>query len=135
MANPAPGFLKYPDYRIELQALEGRVDIVVADEVVCSTTKATWLLETRHARALYVPLADCRQLAASDMRTYCPFKGEASYFSVLRDGAGPDAVESGRDVFWHYAEPFDEVLRIADLLGVYSDRVDAIRVDGVALAP
>lgn len=68
----------------------------------------------------YIPRQDValEQLSPSMTRTHCPYKGEASYFSV-RDGAT-------KDVAWSYEDPFDHMLIIKGHLAFYPDRVDRI---------
>jgi uncharacterized protein (DUF427 family) len=61
------------------------------------------------------------ELEPSDTVTHCPYKGEAGYYSA------PGA--EGRDLLWFYAEPFDEVRRIAGMVCFFNERVD-LELDG-----
>ena len=76
--------------------------------------------ETKHTPVVYFPRDDVRfdLLEATSHVTFCPFKGEASYWT-LRVG---DRVEE--NVVWSYADPFDEVAGIKDYVSFYADRVD-----------
>ena len=68
----------------------------------------------------YVPIADVDQslLRPSDTHTYCPYKGEASYFSV----STPDG--DVQDAMWFYREPYPAVGEIKDHVAFYTDRVE-----------
>ena len=57
--------------------------------------------------------------ASSDTQTYCPFKGDASYYDVVT-GAG-DTVE---DAIWTYEEPYPAVAPIAGHVAFYPDKAD-----------
>jgi uncharacterized protein (DUF427 family) len=57
------------------------------------------------------------QLERTDLGTYCPFKGQASYFSVK---GGP------ANSIWTYEDPYDDMLAIKDLLAFYPNKVDSI---------
>jgi len=70
--------------------------------------------------ASYYSLADVRSdvLKPSDHTTYCPFKGDASYYSIATaDGELTDAV-------WYYREPYPAVAAIAGHVAFYANRVD-----------
>jgi uncharacterized protein (DUF427 family) len=61
---------------------------------------------------------DDSALGASDQHTYCPYKGEASYFDLVGDGEG-----DGAGAVWYYPEPFGPVEAIRDHVAFYPDRV------------
>ncbi len=88
--------------------------------MVVDTTAALTLQEASYPPVLYLPRedADLTKLARSDSNTYCPYKGEASYFS-LTTGAASDA-----DAVWTYETPYDAVRPIKDHLAFYPDRVE-----------
>jgi uncharacterized protein (DUF427 family) len=67
----------------------------------------------------YIPRQDVRmdRLVRSSHHTYCPFKGQASYYS-LTNGA--------ENAVWTYEEPYDEMLAIKERMAFYPDKVDAI---------
>jgi uncharacterized protein (DUF427 family) len=62
-------------------------------------------------------------LEESDHATYCPFKGDASYWSVE---AGGERVE---DLIWCYPQPIPEAAKIGGLLAFFNEKVD-LEVDG-----
>jgi uncharacterized protein (DUF427 family) len=59
-------------------------------------------------------------LQRSEHRSHCPYKGEASYFSIATDG------RSAKNAVWSYEQPFPAVKEIAGHLAFYPNRVDAI---------
>jgi uncharacterized protein (DUF427 family) len=67
-----------------------------------------------------VPIADVDQsvLVSSDLSTYCPYKGDASYYSIIVD---PDR---GTDAVWFYDQPYAAVAEIKNHVAFYADRVD-----------
>ena len=86
--------------------------------------------EAGYAPVQYIPLADVDQslLLASEHTSYCPFKGDASYFSVPAGGDRSD------NAAWVYREPYAAVAEIRDHLAFYPDRVDSITEEAPAHA-
>jgi uncharacterized protein (DUF427 family) len=64
--------------------------------------------------------ADMSLLKRTDHQTHCPYKGDASYFSIVADG------RSAENAVWSYEQPFPAVDEIKEYLAFYPDRVDAI---------
>ena len=124
MAGPAPGFLKYPDYEVTIEPSASHVRVRVGGTVIADTREAVLVSESRHEPVWYLPMAsvDPAVIEATDTSTYCPFKGDASYWSIRAGG------ESLPDAMWSYQAPFDECLPIADHVAFYADRV-TIEVD------
>lgn len=120
MANPAPGFAKHPDYEVNIEPLDGTLEVRVGDTVIASSQRAVTLLETRHRPVWYMPLddVDAGCIEPTDTDTFCPFKGHASYWSVTADG---NTVE---DAIWAYLEPYDECTAIAGYASFYTNKVD-----------
>jgi uncharacterized protein (DUF427 family) len=118
--GPAPGFQSHPSYAIETEALEGPVRVAFAGDVIAETDGAIWLHETKHFPVLYVPRADVlfELLTETALTTYCPFKGDARYWSIK--GAGAE----GENAVWGYDAPFDEVSDLVRYVAFYGDRVD-----------
>jgi uncharacterized protein (DUF427 family) len=119
--NPSPGFKKRPDYRLVVSRAGARVQVVLRGEVIADTQDALAMKEGDYPVVYYVPRKDVKmeRLERSTHRTHCPFKGDASYFS-LKDGP--------RDAVWSYEQPFDEMAAIKEYLAFYPDKVDSIRV-------
>ncbi len=129
--DPSPGnyTIDGPAHRIFVEPVAKRVRIEVGGEIVADTVAAQRLHETGLLPVYYVPWADVRAdlLEPSDHRTTCPFKGEASYWSV-RVG---DRVE--QDLVWSYPDPLPEVAAIKDHVACYLRRVDAVYEEAVRL--
>ena len=120
MAKRESLYHKYPDYRVDLDPSTARVRISFAGEMIAESERTLMVRETKHTPVVYFPRDDVRfdLLEATSHVTFCPFKGEASYWT-LRVG---DRVEE--NVVWSYADPFDEVAGIKDYVSFYADRVD-----------
>ncbi|MBF6990416.1 DUF427 domain-containing protein [Cupriavidus sp. IK-TO18] len=116
-----------PDHPITITPTQGRVVVKVAGRIVADSTAALTLQEASYAPVQYIPRADVdmAQLARSDHATYCPYKGDCSYFSV------PAAGERGRNAVWSYETPYDAVAAIASHVAFYPDRVDSIDIGGI----
>jgi uncharacterized protein (DUF427 family) len=117
--NSAPGFKKVPRSRIMTRPAGARVRVIVGGEVVADTRAAIEMKEGDYPAVFYVPRQDVRmeRLVRTSHTTYCPFKGHASYYSILD---GPE------NAVWSYERPYDEMLDIKDLLAFYPNKVDSI---------
>ncbi|MGH8686929.1 MAG: DUF427 domain-containing protein [Burkholderiales bacterium] len=120
--NPAPGFQKVPRSHIVIRPLGRRVRVTSGGSILADSRAALELKEGSYAPVLYLPRADVSmaQLERTAHRSYCPFKGEASYFSIA--GGAPNAA-------WSYEQPYDEMLEIREMLAFYPGKVDAISVE------
>jgi uncharacterized protein (DUF427 family) len=118
-ANPAPGFKKHPDNRIVTKPAGVRVQVKFKGELIADSRDALVLEEGSYPPVFYFPRRDVKmeRLARSTHQTYCPFKGQASYFSLL---GGPE------NAVWSYEQPYDEMSAIRELLAFYPDKVDSI---------
>ena len=111
-----------PQHPITVEPAPGRVTVQVAGTPVADTSSALALQEANYPVVYYVPLADVRSevLKPSDHATYCPYKGDASYYSLATpNGEVADAV-------WYYAEPYSAVAEIAGHVAFYANKVDII---------
>ncbi|WP_414637904.1 DUF427 domain-containing protein [Actinophytocola sp.] len=97
-----------------------RVTVRVGGQVVADTTSALVLQESNYPPVQYIPLADVDQslLTATDTSTYCPFKGDASYYSL----STPDGELT--DVIWTYRTPYEAVAPIAEHVALYANKVE-----------
>jgi uncharacterized protein (DUF427 family) len=107
---------------IAIEPAAFRVRVTVAGQVVADTRRALTLRESDYPAVQYVPRSDVDMalLARTDNETYCPYKGDAAYYSITNGG------ERTVNAVWTYEAPFDAVADIKDHLAFYSDRVDAI---------
>lgn len=97
------------------------VTVRVNGEVVADTDNALTLQESTYPAVQYIPLADVNRdlLRATDTATYCPYKGDASYYSVVTpDGQTVD------DAIWTYEQPYDAVGVIAGHIAFYPDKAE-----------
>ena len=122
--NPAPGFKQYPGHHVAVRPAGVRVRVTFRGEVIADTRNAVQLEEGAGPKTVapvvyYIPRADVKmdRLVRSDHQTYCPFKGQAFYYS-FRDGP--------QDAVWSYENPYDEMRSIREMLSFYPDKVDAI---------
>jgi uncharacterized protein (DUF427 family) len=109
-----------PDHPITITPSGDHV-VVRSGEATIADSRSTLVLhEANYPPVRYVPIADIdrSQLAASELTTYCPYKGDASYYSLTPD---PDR---GTDAVWFYDDPYPAVAEIKGHLAFYSDRVE-----------
>ena len=111
-----------PDHPITIEPNPGRVVVTVAGKTVADSRRALTLREADYAPVSYFPPEDVdfEQLAATEHTSYCPYKGEANYYSVPAGG------DRSRDAVWQYREAYPAVAEISDHLAFYPDRVDSI---------
>lgn len=111
-----------PDHPITVQPTGKRVVARVGDTVIIDTTSALTLQESTYPAVQYLPLAeiDPALLQTTETRTYCPYKGEASYYSLLVTGAAGDLT----DAVWTYETPYAPVADIAGHVAFYPNLVD-----------
>ena len=123
MANPAPGFRQVPRSHIVTRRADKRVRVMVNGQAIADSRGAIELQEGNYPVAYYLPRLDVRmgRLARTSHSTHCPFKGDASYFSIVD---GPE------NAVWSYEQPYDEMADIKDLLAFYPNKVDSISLSG-----
>jgi uncharacterized protein (DUF427 family) len=111
------------NHPITVAPAAGRVVVRWRGHAIADTRRALELREASYPPVLYIPRsdADLRFYAPSTHETTCPYKGQASYFS-LRDGdeVDPNAV-------WSYQQPKPVAAAIKDHLAFYPDRVEIVR--------
>lgn len=99
-----------------------RVIVRMGGAVVADTTRALVMRAPGAADQSYIPRedVDMTRLVRTELVTHCPYKGDASYWSIR---SGPRTVENA---VWSYEAPYEDVAPIAGYLAFYPDRVDAI---------
>ena len=109
------------DHPITVEPTGKHVTVRVNGEVVADTDDALTLQESTYPAVHYIPMRDVAQdvLTPSDTTTYCPYKGDASYYHVTT--AAGDTVE---DVIWTYEQPYPAVGDIAGHVAFYPDKAD-----------
>ncbi len=129
MPNPAPGFVSRPDHRVDLLAESRRVKVVFGGVTIADSGAALRVEETGHGPVYYVPGKDVRLdlMRPTEQHTRCPFKGEASYWTIeLPADAG--SARRSENAVWAYPSPYDEVSRLAGYYAFYPNRVNSITV-------
>lgn len=122
--NPAPGFAAHPDRIMDYTPAGKRIRVTFGGEVIADTQAAIALQEADYPVGYYVPRTDVRMdlLRRTDHSSHCPFKGDASYWTI--DVAG----QSAENAVWGYETPFDEAEVIREYVSFYGSKVDAIKV-------
>jgi uncharacterized protein (DUF427 family) len=111
-----------PDHPITIERNPARIVVSVAGRVVADTREALTIREAAYPPVQYIPRKDVDMalLDRTDHTTYCPYKGDCSYFSIPLGG------ERSVNAVWSYEAPYAAVSSIKDYLAFYSNRVDAI---------
>jgi uncharacterized protein (DUF427 family) len=108
-----------PDHPITITQNPRRVRVTAGDIVIAESTKALTLKEARYPAVQYLPREDANMalLERTERTTHCPYKGDASYYSVKADGKTVD------NAIWTYETPFPAMAEISGHLAFYPDRV------------
>jgi len=106
------------DHPITVTRNPKRVVVSAGGKVIADTRSALTLKEASYPAVQYIPRADAdlAALERSDHHSWCPYKGEASYFSI-------PGIDRGDNAIWTYEEPHEAVAGIRGHLAFYSDRV------------
>jgi uncharacterized protein (DUF427 family) len=113
-----------PDHPITTTPSGQHVVVKVAGKTVADSRDALVLKEASYPAVFYVPRKDVDMslLQRTDNSSYCPYKGDASYYSITAGG------DKSVNAIWTYEQPFDAVASIKDHVAFYPDRVDSIDV-------
>jgi uncharacterized protein (DUF427 family) len=111
-----------PHHPISVKKNPARVVVTVAGRVIADTREALTLREAKYPPVQYIPRedADLTQLERTDHESWCPFKGDASYYSINSGG------KRSVNAVWTYEAPHAAVAEIKNHLAFYPDRVDSI---------
>ena len=124
MPAAAPKVMKLPgpEHPITVERNPRRVVVSVAGRTLADTRDALTLREAAYPAVQYIPRKDVDMslLRRTDHATFCPYKGDCAYFSILDGG------ERSVNAVWSYEAPFAAVSAIKDHLAFYPDRVEAI---------
>ncbi|MBS9536027.1 DUF427 domain-containing protein [Mycobacterium sp. M1] len=109
------------DYPITVTPTGRRVTVRIDGETIAESDRALTLREANHAAVQYIPLDDVRQelLTRTATTSYCPFKGDAAYYTVTT-AAGRTVA----DAIWTYEQPFPAVAPIAGHVAFYPDKAE-----------
>jgi uncharacterized protein (DUF427 family) len=113
-----------PDHPIEIPPVEGTVRVTVAGRIVAESRRTLRLEEKGYPPVYYLPRtnADMSLLVRIAHYTYCPYKGDCTYYSIPLGGTKSEYA------VWTYENPYEAVADIRDHLAFYPSRVDAIEV-------
>ncbi len=119
-AGQRPVKIPGPEHPITIQPNPGRVVVSIDGRQLADTREALTLSEAGYAPVQYIPLSDVNRdlLTPSDHESYCPFKGDANYYSV------PSVGERGVNLIWEYRDPYDAVAQIRGHVAFYADRAE-----------
>jgi uncharacterized protein (DUF427 family) len=114
------------DHPITIAANPARIVVSVAGRVIADTRQALTLREASYPPVQYVPRRDVDMslLTRTDHNTYCPYKGDCSYYSI------PIGGDRSTNAVWTYEAPFAAVAQIKDHVAFYPDRVDGLQEQG-----
>ena len=106
---------------IQVAPAAGRVRVTWRGEVIADSGDALAMKEGDYPVVHYIPRKDVKmdRLARTAHGTHCPFKGDASYFSIA---------DETKDAAWSYEQPFREMAAIKGYLAFYPDKVDSISI-------
>jgi uncharacterized protein (DUF427 family) len=113
-----------PDHPIMISPVEGKVRVTVAGRIVAESTRTLRLEETGYPPVYYLSRndADMSLLVRTTHYTYCPYKGDCTYYSIPIGGSRSE------NAVWTYEKPHEAVAAIRDYLAFYPAGVDAIEV-------
>src|SRR6267142_98941 len=122
--NSKPIKIPGPDHPINITPTKGRVTATVNGKRVADTREALTLKEAAHPPVQYIPRkdVDMTQLQRTGYETYCPYKGECSYYSI------PVGGERSVNAVWTYESPFAAVDQIKNHVAFYPTRVEVCPV-------
>jgi uncharacterized protein (DUF427 family) len=111
-----------PDHPITIRPTSERVRVTFNGVVVADTSRALVLQEASYKPVFYIPREDAQMalFSRTTHSTHCPYKGDASYWSIR---SGPRTVDNA---VWSYESPYDAMAPIKGHLAFYADRVDSI---------
>ena len=111
-----------PDHPITINPATETVRVTVAGVIIAQSAHALILEEKGYPPVYYIPRkdADMSQLVRTTHYSYCPYKGDCSYFSIPAGGSKSEYA------VWTYENPYEAVAAIKDHLAFYPSRVDEI---------
>jgi uncharacterized protein (DUF427 family) len=111
-----------PDHPISIETNPSHIVVKIAGKIIADTSAALTLRETSYPPVQYVPRqdVDMTALTRSEHTSFCPYKGDASYYDIPAGG------DRSRNAVWTYEDPFEAMAQIKDYVAFYPDRVDEI---------
>jgi uncharacterized protein (DUF427 family) len=120
MTDTRPVLEPGPSHPITIEPHASHVTVHAGAVLIAETDRAVELREASYPPVLYIPIDDLNQeaLGPNGKHTYCPYKGEASYYDIVTGDAEPL-----QGAVWYYPEPYPAVNAIAGRAAFYADRV------------
>lgn len=120
-----------PDHPIILEPAANRWRARFAGHVIADSADALILRESTYPPVIYFPRIDVEMgfMSRTDRGTHCPYKGDASYFTVLMDG------QFAENAVWTYEQPFPAMEAIEGRLAFYTDKIEVYEVAEAAANP
>jgi uncharacterized protein (DUF427 family) len=111
-----------PDHPITIAPSDKRVRVTFGGTTIADTVRALVLKEASYPPVFYIPRADAQMsaLTPSPHGSHCPYKGDASYFSIFANG------KTSENAVWSYEHPFPAMREIEGYLAFYPNRVERI---------
>jgi len=113
-----------PDHPITIEKTPKRVRVTVAGKTIADSRDALTLREASYPPVQYIPRKDVdfELLQRTTHSSHCPYKGDASYYSIIPGG------ERSVNAIWSYETPNPAVAQIKEHVAFYPNRVDAIEL-------
>lgn len=114
-----------PDHPIDIAYNPKRVQVLYQGHLIADTRRALALKEAAYKPVQYVPREDVEMAALSrtEHQTYCPYKGQASYFTIARDGVVAE------NAVWSYEDPYPAMAQIKAMVAFYPNQVEIVEID------
>ena len=114
-----------PDHPITIAASPKRVRVLYEGHLIADTPRALVLREASYPAVIYIPREDAAMafLARTTHSSHCPYKGDASYYNIVRDG------RFAENAVWSYEDPYPAMAAIKDHLAFYPNQVEIEEVD------
>ena len=122
--SATPARIPGPDHPITIEKTPQRVRVTVAGKTIADSRDALTLREASYPPVHYIPRKDVdfALLQRTPHTTHCPYKGDASYYSIVPGG------ERSANAIWTYETPNPAVVQIKEHVAFYPNRVDAIEL-------
>jgi uncharacterized protein (DUF427 family) len=120
-----------PDHPITVERARTRWRAMLSDGVIADSDAALVLREADYPAVVYFPRdsVSMEYMARTDRVTHCPYKGDATYYTIRRNS------EIAENAAWSYDDPSDGVGQIAGYVAFYTDQVEVYAVDDAAVNP